>query len=131
VPAEEEVDINALVQRALTLRQRLERAQRDLSRIEAEGYGGGGLVRAVMSGENQLVALAIDSSIIDPGDPVTLAEYVREAVNNAATAMAGKRAETMSDATEGLRADLPTRPRSPVVPLIPNRPPAAPRPGEQ
>lgn len=125
MPAEEEVDISELVQRAQTLQQRLERAQRDLSRVEAEGYGGGGLVRAVMSGENQLVALAIDASIIEPGDPVTLAEYVREAVNNAATAMAGKRAETMSAATEGLTAGMPMRRRPSVVPRIPDRPPSA------
>ena len=129
MPAEEEVDIRALVQRAQVLRHRLERAQEDLSRIEAEGHGGGGLVRAVMSGEHVLVDLSIDASLVDPDDPHTLTEFVREAVNDAIRALALKRNERMSNVTEGFAAGMPipTRPGPRVTPLMPNRP----MPGEQ
>ena len=133
MPDETEVDISALVQRAQVLRQRLERAQEDLSRIEAEGHGGGGVVRAVMSGENQLVALTIDPSVIDPDDPHTLAELVREAVNDANRAMGLKRGERMSNLTEGFTAGMPVpMRRGPrVEPIFPNRPTQGPRPPEQ
>jgi len=126
VPAEEEVDINALVQRAQVLRHRLERAQQDLSRIEAEGHGGGGLVRAVMSAENALVALTIDTSVIDPDDPETLCALVLEAVNDASRGIALRREERMSGITDGFTggAPMPMRSRPRVVPLVPNRPAA-------
>ena len=124
-----EVDINALVQRAQVLRHRLERAHEDLSRIEAEGHGGGGVVRAVMSGENLLVDLAIDASVIDPDDPHTLAELIREAVNDASRALAAKRNERMSNATEGFTAGMavPMRPAGRVSPIFPTRPTPTPR----
>jgi DNA-binding YbaB/EbfC family protein len=118
-----DVDLNALVQRAQAMRRRLERAQEDLSRIEAEGHGGGGLVRAVVTGENQLVALSIDSSVIDPDDPETLSELVREAVNDASRAVLLKRNERVSGITEGFAAGLPapTRPGPRVQPLPASR----------
>ena len=133
MPDEAEVDISALVQRAQTLRLRLERAQEDLSRIEAEGHGGGGVVRAVMSAENQLVALTIDPSVIDPDDPHTLAEFVREAVNDANRAMALKRNERMANLTEGFTAGMPVPMRGGprVTPITPNRPTPGPRPPRQ
>ena len=124
MPADGEVDLNALVQRAQVLRHRLERAQQDLSRIEAEGHGGGGLVRAVMSAENTLVALTIDTSVIDPDDPETLCALVLEAVNDASRGMAVKRDERMSGLTEGFTggAPMPLRSRPRAVPLVPSRP---------
>ena len=139
MPGEEEIDVGLLVQRAQTLRNRLERAREDLSRIEAEGHGGGGVVRAVVSGENVLVGLTIDTSVIDPDDPETLAELVREAVNDATRAMALKRNERMANATEGFAAGLPapTRNGPRATPMFPQRPgmdqrrPGEPRPPGQ
>jgi len=124
VSDEEEVDINGLVSRVQVLRHRLARAQEDLAGIEAEGYGGGGLVRAVMSGENVLVDLSIDGSLIDPDDPQTLTDYVREAVNEANRSLALKRKERMSNATEGFAAAMPVLSRvgPRVAPILPNRP---------
>ena len=125
----DEVDLNALVQRTQLLRHRLERARQDLSRIEAEGLGGGGLVRAVMSAENGLVDLTIDASVIDPDDPHTLAELVREAVNDASRAIAAKRGERVSSITEGFTAgmNIPIRPESRVRPRFPERPSPGPQ----
>jgi len=120
---ETEFDLNILVQRAQTMHRRLERAREDLSRIEAEGHGGGGLVRAVVSGENMLVALSIDGSLIDPDDPETLVEFVREAVNDATRAVVLTRTERISGITEGLADAIPAAARSQpgVQPMIASR----------
>jgi hypothetical protein len=98
----EPVDFGLLAERARRMRRELEQARDDLGRIEARGLGGGGLVQATVSGENVLVALTIDSSVIDPDDPETLQELVREAVNDAMAGMAAQRGERATSITDGL-----------------------------
>ena len=96
------VDFVQLAERARQMRQQLERARADIGRLEARGLGGNGLVQATFSGDNVLVALDIDSSIIDPDDPETLSELVREAVNDATTKLAAQRGERFGSVAEGL-----------------------------
>jgi nucleoid-associated protein EbfC len=99
---DDSVDFVLLAERARQMRQQLERVRADIGRLEAHGLGGNGLVQATLSGDNVLVALTIDSSIIDPDDPETLSELVREAVNDAMTKLAAQRGERFSSVTDGL-----------------------------
>lgn len=100
------VDFVLLAERARQMRRQLEQARDDLGRFEAQGLGGNGLVQATVSGENVLVALTIDSSVIDPDDPETLQELVREAVNDATARLAAQRGERVSSITDGLAGML-------------------------
>lgn len=84
-------DFGQLAERACQMRYELEQVSDDLGRIEVRGFGGTGLVQATVSGENLLIALAIDSSIIDPDDPETLSYLVRQAVNDAMAKLDTKR----------------------------------------
>ncbi len=132
------VDFAALAERAKHMRRRLERARDDMVGLQAEGFGGGGLVRATVNGENTLVALDIDSSIIDPDDPETLGALVREAVNDAIGKLGARRGERVAGIVEGLGGMFSDARREPpgVRPLTADRrplpaagrlPPAAPR----
>jgi hypothetical protein len=103
-PAGDAVDFARLAEGARKMRQQLERVRADIGRLEARGLGGNGLVQATVSGENDLVALSIDSSIIDPDDPETLQELVREAVNDATAKLAAQRGRQLGSVTEGLAA---------------------------
>ena len=58
-------------------------------------------MQATVSGQNVLVALTIDSSIIDPDDPETLRELVREAVNDAMAKLIAQRGERVTSITDG------------------------------
>ena len=117
------VDFALLAGRARQMRQQLERARADIGRLEARGLGGNGLVQATVSGENDLVALSIDSSIINPDDPETLQELVREAVNDATAKLAAQRGQHLGSITEGFAAmasGAQARERH-VAPLTPAR----------
>lgn len=96
------VDFALLAERARRMRQQLEQARADLGRLEARGLGGNGLVQATLTGDNVLAALTIDPSIIDPGNPETLSELVREAVNDATAKLAAQRGERIGSITDGL-----------------------------
>jgi len=98
----DEVDFGQLAERARQMRQQLERTAEDLKRSEVQGLGGGGLVRATVSGEHTLLSLTIDSSVIDPDDPQTLSEMVCEAVNDATAKLLAQRSEQVSAMTGGL-----------------------------
>jgi hypothetical protein len=116
------VDFALLAGRARQMRQQLERARADIGRLEARGLGGNGLVQATVSGENDLVALSIDSSVINPDDPETLQELVREAVNDAITKLAAQRGRQLGSITEGFAAMASgAQAERHVVPLAPAR----------
>jgi DNA-binding YbaB/EbfC family protein len=95
-------DFNGMLQRAREMRSRLERSRDDLTSLEAVGTASGGLVTATVSGDNMLVALAIDSSVIDPDDAESLSELVREAVNEATRKLAAQRGQQMAGLAAGL-----------------------------
>jgi DNA-binding protein YbaB len=114
------VDLALLAERARQMQHQLEKARDDLMRSEAQGFGGNGLVPAPVSGENVLVALATDPSVIDPDDPETLTELVREAVNEAQAKLAALRGEQVASVTGMLSGAVTREPR--VMPLTPSRP---------
>ena len=127
-----QADLSTLVERTRQMRHRLESTQRDMAALEATGTGGGGLVTATISGENALVGLEIDPSVINPDDPGALSELVREAVNDAYRRLAaqrGQRVAGLAQGFEGMLAGL-RAPEGGVVPMTARRrePPATPAP---
>jgi nucleoid-associated protein EbfC len=80
-------------------------------------------VQATISGEHVLVDLSIDASIIDPHDPQTLEELVRDAVNDAMAKLTASMGERVAPITDGLQNLLAgARGRGPtVVPMTANR----------
>ena len=56
----------------------------DMDRIAAAGHSaGGGVVKATVTGSNEIVSVEIDPSVIDPEDPEMLGDLVVAAVNQA------------------------------------------------
>ncbi|WP_051951102.1 YbaB/EbfC family nucleoid-associated protein [Actinacidiphila yeochonensis] len=120
-------DFAALTRRAMDMNRAVTSAHAEMEKMEAAGYGGGGMVRAVVSGENRLVALDIDPSVIDPENPRALSEMVMAAVDEANESLAAERATRMREVTGGLTdiVDQLTRTPSsyngPVMPKTPAR----------
>lgn len=100
--------------------------QADMTSLQATGFGGGGLVRATVSGEHRLVALSIDPSVIDPDDPETLSDLVIAAVDSANESMTEQRVKRMGEVTQGLGGLIDRLNRKPaddgdvVVPQFPS-----------
>jgi len=84
--------------------------QRDMARVEEElrearleGSAGGGVVRAVVSGKQELVELQIDPDAVDPADVEMLQDLVVAAVNDAIRASRDLEKSKMAAITGGLR----------------------------
>lgn len=63
--------------------QMQEQMQRTMSELRVEGTSGGGMVKAVMGGNKELVSLTIDPEAVDPQDVDMLQDLVLAAVNEA------------------------------------------------
>lgn len=68
---------------AQQMQQEMERVKAELAETNVEGTAGGGVVRAVVTGEQKLVSITIDPTAVDPDDVDMLQDLVAVAVNEA------------------------------------------------
>ena len=88
---------------AMQMQQEMARVQQELESATVEGSAGGGVVKATVTGKQELVGLVIDPSAIDPEDAEMLQDLVMAAVNDALKASAKLAEEKMGAVTAGLR----------------------------
>ena len=77
-------NMNELLKQAQKMQQQLMEAQASAAEQEVEGTAGGGMVKAEMSGNKELLAITIDKEAVDPNDVEMLQDLVKAAVNEAA-----------------------------------------------
>ena len=84
---EPQMDMQQLFAAAQQMQEQLMNAQQALADAEVTGTAGGGLVRATVNGQGELMDLSIDSAALDPADPEetarTIADLVLAAVRDA------------------------------------------------
>ena len=84
---EPQMDMQQLFAAAQQMQEQLMNAQQALADAEVTGTAGGGLVRATVNGQGELLDLSIDASAVDPADPEetarTIADLVLAAVRDA------------------------------------------------
>ena len=68
---------------AQQMQQELVRIQGELETMTIDGSAGGGVVKAVVTGKQELVSVTIDPSAVDPGDVDMLQDLIVAAVNDA------------------------------------------------
>ncbi len=92
------------------LQRMAQQMQRDMARIQeelaaarVEGSAGGGVVTATATGRQEVVAIAIDPSAVDPNDVEMLQDLVVAAVNDALRGARAMAESKMAAATGGLR----------------------------
>jgi nucleoid-associated protein EbfC len=100
-------DMNALLEQAAAMQQRLMAVQEQLTNALVKGTAGGGLVEATASGAGELVGLTIDPKACDPGDTETLADLVLAAVRDAVSNAQQLAASQMEGLTGGFGGVLP------------------------
>lgn len=69
-------DLNALMQQAQAMQQRLQDAQARMAESSAEGTSGGGLVTVALKGPGEITRIVIDDSLMVPGEAEILADLV-------------------------------------------------------
>lgn len=99
-------DLQALLQQASAMQERLVSAHEELEEARFEGTAGGGLVHATVTGTGELIGLTLDPSVCDPDDPETLGDLVVAAVRNAVDSAHQGAAAAMGDLSGGLSGVL-------------------------
>jgi DNA-binding YbaB/EbfC family protein len=75
------MNIKQLMKQAQQMQDQM---QRQMASIRVEGTAGGGMVKAEMNGNKELLAITIDKEAVDPEDVDMLQDLVKAAVNEAA-----------------------------------------------
>jgi DNA-binding YbaB/EbfC family protein len=79
------------------------RVQDELATTQVEGSAGGGVVKAVVTGKQELVSVTIDPAAVDPADVEMLQDLIVAAVNDALHNAAALAEQKMAAVTGGLR----------------------------
>jgi nucleoid-associated protein EbfC len=96
-------DIQRMVQQAQKAQQELVRVQDELGSVMVDGSAGGGVVKAVVTGKQELVSVTIDPSAVDPEDVDMLQDLIVAAINDALGNSRRMAEERMSAVTGGLQ----------------------------
>jgi DNA-binding YbaB/EbfC family protein len=83
--------------------QMQEQMQQRVSTIKVEGTAGGGMVRAEMSGNKELLSITIDKEAVDPNDVEMLQDLVKAAINEAARKVDEEMQSSLGSMTGGMK----------------------------
>ena len=88
---------------AQQMQQEMLRVQTELADATVDGSAGGGVVRATVTGKQELVSVTIDPSAVDSSDLEMLQDLVVAAVNDALRTSRELAESKMAAVTGGLR----------------------------
>ncbi len=74
-----------MMKQAQQLQSKMLRMQEELADKTVEASAGGGMIRVVANGKQQVVSINIDPEVVDPDDVDMLQDLVLAAVNDALT----------------------------------------------
>ena len=76
-------NVGNMMKQAQKLQAKMLKLQEELAEKTIEGSAGGGMVKAVANGKQQLVSIRIEKEVVDPEDVDMLQDLVLAAVNDA------------------------------------------------
>jgi len=72
-----------LMRQAQAMQTKMAEMQQELANKQVEGSSGGGMVRVVATGKQEIVSVRIEKNVVDPGEIDMLQDLVTAAVNDA------------------------------------------------
>lgn len=75
-------NMQALMKQAQKMQEDLKRVQEETEKLTVEATAGGGMVKAVVSGNNQVVSLQIEKEVVNPEDVEMLQDLILTAINS-------------------------------------------------
>ena len=94
------MNIKQLMKQAQQMQDQM---QRQMASIRVEGTAGGGMVKAEMSGNKEILTITIDKEAVDPNDVEMLQDLVKAAVNEAARKVDEEMQSSMGAMTGGMK----------------------------
>jgi len=96
-------DMNALMKQAQKMQEKMARIQDELAQEKIEEVVGGGLVKVVVNGQQEILELKIDPKAVDPNDVDFLADMILAALRNALLKSQELAKTRMGEVTGGLK----------------------------
>lgn len=96
------MDMKQMMRQAQKMQKELAKAQEEIAGMTFEGSAGGGMVKAVATGDNKISSIVIDPDAVDPEDVEMLQDMVCAAVNEALRGVAEMSNQRMNAATGGM-----------------------------
>ena len=86
---------------------KMKEAQDELAHIKVEGESGGGMVKAVVSANKQLLSLQVDKDLISPEEAEMMQDLIVAAVNKALTEAEEVAKNHLQKSTQGMMPNIP------------------------
>ena len=91
-----------IMKQAQKLQSQMLKLQEELAEKTVEATAGGGMVKAVANGKQQILSIHIEKEVVDPEDVEMLEDLVLAAVNDALSRAQEMVAEEMNKLTGGM-----------------------------
>lgn len=96
-----------MMRQAQQMQKKMAQIQEELASRSVEASAGGGMVRCVVSGKQELLSLTIDREVVDPEDVEMLQDLVLAAVNEGVKKSQELVASEMGKITGGMGLNIP------------------------
>jgi DNA-binding YbaB/EbfC family protein len=96
------MDMNAIMQQAQQMQQKMSGIQEELKRITVTGTAGGGMVTVTANGSNEILSVNIEKEIISVDDQEMLQDLITAATNDALRKVKAVGKDEMSKLTGGM-----------------------------
>jgi len=94
--------LGKMMKQAQQLQSKMAKLQEEMSEKTVETSSGGGMIKVVANGRQQLVSIQIEQEVVDPDDVEMLQDLILAAVNDALTKAQDMVSGEMSKLTGGL-----------------------------
>lgn len=94
--------MGGLLKQAQKMQKEIQRIQNELADLQVTGTAGGGMVTAIVTGQQKLLEIKIAPEAVDPDDIEMLEDLVLAAVNQAMQNAKNKADEMMGQVTGGM-----------------------------
>ena len=96
-------NIAGILKQAKSLQENMQRMQEELASKTVETTAGGGMIKVVANGSQQIVSIKIEKEVVDPEDVEMLEDLVLAAVNDALAKSQEMVSSEMSKLTGGMK----------------------------
>lgn len=100
-------NMGALLKQAQKMQEEIARAQEELDTIKAEGTAGGGMVKVIANGKQEIESITIDPEVVNTDDVEMLEDLVLAAVNQAIEKATEMARDHMNNITGGFLGSMP------------------------
>lgn len=94
--------LNNLMRQAQQMQSRMQDMQAKAGDVLMDGAAGGGLVQLTLNGNNQMTAIKLEKSVLDPNEVEVLEDLIIAAFNDAKAKLDKHMADEMAKITGGM-----------------------------